>query len=97
MTIVTDTKSTEKIITLIPFLRNCAEKIYLAANHSKMTLVIPRDPHAQPVAVITSQNLSRGNRFESHITTSDPGIVAKMKTEINSIIDLHSIPIHELY
>lgn len=49
------------------------------------------------VAIITSQNLTRGNRHESAIVTTDPTIFNTLHTEIEDLIKNHSVPLSELY
>ena len=48
------------------------QHVYLADNHSKVLLV--RSENGDTVTVLTSQNLTRGNRIESALVTTDPGI-----------------------
>mgnify|MGYP002857230829 FL=1 len=49
------------------------------------------------VAIITSQNLTRGNRHESAIVTTDPNIFKTLHEEIEDLIRNHSVPLSELY
>ncbi|MGM9810307.1 MAG: hypothetical protein ACI30J_05500, partial [Paludibacteraceae bacterium] len=49
------------------------------------------------VAIITSQNLTRGNRHESAIITTDPAIFHTLHEQIEDLIRNHSVPLSELY
>ena len=49
------------------------------------------------VAIITSQNLTRGNRHESAVVTTDPAIFKTLHEEIEDLIKNHSVPLSELY
>ena len=55
-------------------------------------------PHTPPaVAIITSQNLTRGNRHESAIITTDPSVFATLYTQYHDLVQNHSVPLSELY
>ena len=107
-----DFKATQKTLRLWAFLTQVIEHTYLADNHSKVILIrAVRDPdhlnaaewHSvwegakREVAIITSQNLTRGNRHESAIVTTDPAIFHALHEQIEDLIRNHSVPLSELY
>ncbi len=49
------------------------------------------------VAIITSQNLTRGNRHESAIVTTDPLVFGTLHDQIQDLIKNHAVPLSELY
>lgn len=56
------------------------------------------DSHTvQTVSVITSQNLTRGNRAESAFISTDPIIFASLYAQIEDLITNHSVPLNELF
>lgn len=67
--LVLDHKATQKTLKLWPFICQVIERTYLADNHSKILLV--KSLSGKFVSVITSQNLTRGNRYESAVVMSE--------------------------
>ena len=96
--LILDHKATNKTLRLWPFLVQTINRLYLAANHSKLIL-LESDTAGEvtQVAIITSQNLTRGNRHESAIITTDPGVFRKLMEAFTEIRDRHSVPLKELY
>ncbi|MDE7080055.1 MAG: hypothetical protein K2O78_00155 [Muribaculaceae bacterium] len=92
--LVLDFKATQKTLRLWVFLSRVMKSVHLAENHSKVIVIRPRS--APPVAVVTSQNLTRGNRYEAHTVTSDPPLCAALFDGVRDIIDNHSVPLDEL-
>lgn len=93
--LVLDHKATNKTLKLWPFITQVIEHAYLADNHSKLILVLGE--HGEKVSVITSQNLTRGNRAESAYITTDTEIFDRLLTDIRDLITNHSVPLHELF
>ena len=89
-----DFKATQKTLRLWAFISQVIEHTYLADNHSKVILIRSA---SISVAIITSQNLTRGNRHESAIVTTDPNIFNTLHEEIEDLIRNHSVPLSELY
>ena len=71
------------------------ERTYLADNHSKILLV--KSERGDTVSVITSQNLTRGNRHESAFISTSPEIFANLHAQVNDLITNHSVPLHDLF
>lgn len=63
-----DMRAAEKTSRLQPLLRSCFEDVNLCRNHSKVLLL--GTPKGN-VCVLTSQNMTRGNRMESYIVMLD--------------------------
>ena len=89
-----DFKATQKTLRLWSFLAQVIKHTYLADNHSKVILI---KGESLDVAIITSQNLTRGNRHESSIVTTDPKVFEVLHTEIQDLIKNHAVPLSELY
>lgn len=93
--LILDHKATNKTVKLWPFVSQVVDDCRLADNHSKVMLIMPVDG-SQGVAVITSQNLTRGNRFESSIISREAHVVASLMADFNDIFKSHSVPLDEL-
>ena len=93
--LILDFKATQKTLRLWPFLTRVIEHTYLADNHSKVILIKSAD--GQTVSIITSQNLTRGNRNESAIVTTDEHIFATFHASLTDITHNHSVPLSELF
>lgn len=92
--LVLDHKATNKTVQLWPFICQVIDKTYLADNHSKILLV--ESEKGEVVTVITSQNLTRGNRAESAVVTTDLRLFRKIKASIEDIIKNKSVPLNGL-
>ena len=90
-----DHKATNKTLRLWPFIVQTIDRCFLADNHSKLILIEAAGPFR--VAIITSQNLTRGNRHESAIVTTDETVFATLAKEFEDILSKHSVPLKELY
>ena len=64
-----DLKAARKTVHLYKFITSIFETVYLVENHSKVVL-LGNDRYK--VTIITSQNQTRGNRFECGIISSSP-------------------------
>lgn len=93
--LVLDHKATNKTLKLWAFITQVIERTYLADNHSKILLV--KSEAGDTVSVITSQNLTRGNRHESAFISTDPAIFATLKAQVDDLITNHSVPLHDLF
>ena len=93
--LVLDHKATNKTLKLWAFITQVIERTYLAENHSKILLV--RSEKGDTVSVITSQNLTRGNRHESAFISTSPEIFANLHAQVNDLITNHSVPLHDLF
>ena len=93
--LVLDHKATNKTLKLWAFITQVIERTYLADNHSKILLV--KSEAGDTVSVITSQNLTRGNRHESAFISTSPEIFANLHAQVNDLITNHSVPLHDLF
>ena len=93
--LVLDHKATNKTLKLWSFMTQVIERTYLTDNHSKILLV--QAESGATVSVITSQNLTRGNRHESAFISTDPAIFARLHAEITDLIENHSVPLYDLF
>ena len=93
--LVLDHKATNKTLKLWAFITQVIDTTYLADNHSKVLLV--RSEQGEMVSIITSQNLTRGNRCESAMITTDEGIFLNLHSQIQDLIRNHSVPLNELF
>ena len=93
--LVLDHKATNKTLKLWAFITQVITTTYLADNHSKVLLV--KSERGEVVSIITSQNLTRGNRSESAVVTTDPDIFATLQSQIDDLIKNHSVPLNDLF
>lgn len=92
--IVLDFKATNKTLILWPFIAQTVRGCYLANTHSKVLLV---SNEKWSVALVTSQNLTRGNRYESGLVTTDPEVFRSLSADLEYIITHQSVPFHEIF
>ena len=92
--LILDFKATQKTLRLWPFICQTMQHVYLADNHSKVLLV--QSQKGDKVSIITSQNLTRGNRNEAYIITTDPKVFDKFLHEVQDLIKCHSVPLSEI-
>ncbi len=93
--LVLDHKATNKTLKLWAFISQVIERTYLADNYSKILLV--KSQKGDMVSVVTSQNLTRGNRAESAFISTDPGIFATLFSQVNDLITNNSVPLNDLF
>ena len=93
--LVLDHKATNKTLKLWSFMTQVIQRTYLTDNHSKILLV--QAESGQSVSVITSQNLTRGNRHESAFISTDPAVFNTLHTQVEDLIRNHSVPLYDLF
>ncbi len=64
-----DIRAIRKTVALSHFIKAVFSHVHLCENHSKVVL-LSNDSHR--VAIVTSQNQTRGDRFEAGVITTDP-------------------------
>lgn len=89
-----DHKATNKTLKLWVFMSQLYDKVFMTDNHSKILLVKSLD--GKKISVVTSQNLTRGDRFESTFISSDPDIFDNLKNNFDFIAENLSVPLDEL-
>lgn len=87
-----DLRAARKTISLYHFIKSVFDRVCLCENHSKVLLLF-NDTHS--VAVVTSQNQTRGNRFEAGIITSDSLTFSNLRLAFD-ILAANSLSIDEL-
>lgn len=92
--LVLDFKATNKTLSLWNFIHQVITSTHLADNHSKVLLI--ESESGQKVSIITSQNLTRGNRNESYIITTDAFVFDKFKSEVQDLIKNHAVPLSDI-
>lgn len=95
ITVLLDRKATQKTINLWQFIKEVVQDAYIADNHSKILLV--KAESGKTVSVVTSQNLTRGNRAESAFLSTDPEVFNTLFMQLQELITYHSIPFYDLY
>ena len=93
--LVLDHKATNKTLKLWAFITQVIDTTYLADNHSKVLLV--KSERGEMVSIITSQNLTRGNRCESAVITTDNDIFNTLHSQIQDLITNPSVPLNDLF
>ena len=93
--LVLDHKATNKTLKLWSFICQVMKRTYLADNHSKILLV--ESEAGDTISVVTSQNLTRGNRHESTFISTDKAIFAALHGRVTDLIRNHSVPLNDLF
>lgn len=93
--VILDYKGGQKTMKLWRFIESVFAKSFMADNHSKIILAMGKQS-GRKVSVITSQNLTRGNRFESSFISANPEIFDMLLVQWNFIANSQSIPLNEL-
>lgn len=88
---VADIKAAAKTVRINGFLTSVFDEIYLAEIHAKVVL-LRNDRYT--VSVVTSQNQTRGNRFECGIVTTDASAYTFLETAVGDIIRCRSVSVH---
>ena len=93
--LVLDHKATNKTLKLWAFISQVMKRTYLADNHSKILLVLSEA--GDTISVVTSQNLTRGNRHESTFISTDKAIFNTLHAALEDLIRNHSVPLNDLF
>ena len=93
--LVLDHKATNKTLKLWAFISQVMKRTYLADNHSKILLVLSEA--GDTISVVTSQNLTRGNRHESTFISTDKAIFNTLHSSVEDLIRNHSVPLNDLF
>lgn len=93
--LVLDHKATNKTLKLWAFISQVMKRTYLADNHSKILLVL--SDAGDTISVVTSQNLTRGNRHESTFISTDKTIFNTLHSAVEDLIRNHSVPLNDLF
>ncbi|MFK5856590.1 MAG: hypothetical protein QM503_10695 [Bacteroidota bacterium] len=80
LNLLIDSRSAKKTLHLSWFLSSVANEVYLANNHSKIILI---SNEQFKISVVTSQNQTRGNRYEAGMISVSPDIYNYYKTKLD--------------
>lgn len=83
MKLVSDRRALTKTLRQSALMRNVYDHNYLAANHGKMVLMW-NDSYC--VSILTSQNQTRGSRYEVHTVTTDRNVYDELQRSWEDII-----------
>ncbi|MDE7159379.1 MAG: hypothetical protein K2O24_00840 [Muribaculaceae bacterium] len=97
MRVLIDRKATLKTHKLANFVNTVFDSALLSDIHAKVMIVTWPGNAAPPVAVVTSQNLTRGGRFESSVMLSDIPQVHQLAGMFDDIERENSVPVHEVF
>lgn len=91
--LLTDLKASKKTLNLYQFMHNVFDRVHLADNHSKVVLI-----HNEHFAfsIITSQNQTRGNRWESAVISNTPSVYTALYNQFIDIVEHKSIALDSL-
>lgn len=93
-----DRKALQKTRSLWRFVSQVYDRVYLSDTHAKVLLIDYADNAGDDLqcSLVTSQNLTRGNRQESSLITTDCEIFKSLSDDFNKIIKYRSVPMHEI-
>ncbi len=91
---VADFKAASKTVRINGFMASVFDEAYLAEIHAKVVLL--RNDRYR-VSVVTSQNQTRGNRFECGIITTDASTYSFLETAVRDIIGCRAASIKSKY
>ena len=69
-------------MVLYDFIRSVCSSVFLCENHSKVVLI---SDGVRYVSVITSQNQTRGNRYECGLITTDRRAFSSLSSSLSSL------------
>lgn len=92
--LLADLKASRKTLHLYKLMQMCFDSVYLGMNHSKIVLV-KNDSHF--VSVISSQNLTYGDRAECTMVTTDLRVWCDLLSGLRDIVDTKTIQLNGLF
>lgn len=97
MRVIIDRKATIKTHSLAQLIYNIFDSAVLSDIHAKVMIVSWPDGLCKSVVVVTSQNLTRGNRFESSVLIAGLPQVSQLTESFDRIESHHSIPVKDMF
>lgn len=91
-TLVCDFRAARKTLALHTFIKSVFDAVFLCGNHSKVVLL---SSATCKVSIVTSQNQTRGDRYEAGIVSTDNVTFARL-TETFRLITKNSYHIDDL-
>ncbi len=92
--VIIDRKALQKTVSLWKFISQVYDSVYISDNHSKILIV---EAQNRRFGMITSQNLTRGNRAESAVVSSDRELIDPLLADFLDLAKNNSVPMHEIY
>lgn len=77
-----DLRAIRKTMLLYDFIRSVCSSVFLCENHSKVVLI---SDGVRRISVVTSQNQTRGNRFECGLITTDLRTFSSLSSSLSSL------------
>lgn len=91
-TMFCDLRAARKTLSLYSFMKNVFDKVALCQNHSKVVLLYNDSCR---VSIVTSQNQTRGDRFECGIISTDESIFNNLSKGFDAL-EINSLPLEHL-
>lgn len=92
--VIIDRKALQKTVSLWKFISQVYDSVYVSDNHSKILIV---ESQNRRFGMITSQNLTRGNRAESAVVSCDRNLIDPLLADFLDLAKNNSVPMHEIY
>ena len=87
-----DLRAIRKTLALYHIMTNVFDSVRLCENHSKVVL-LQNESHS--VAIVTSQNQTRGDRYEAGVITTCPHTVNQLRRGFDAMMQ-HSVSINAI-
>lgn len=78
-----DVRALRKTRLLASFMSTVADRVMVGSNHSKVVII---DGTAMSAVIVTSQNLTRGNRAEAGTVSADAAAVESVRARFNELL-----------
>lgn len=88
-----DLRAARKTQALYLFIKSVCDQVFLCENHSKVVLL---SAGSAKVSIVTSQNQTRGDRFEAGVIINDTMTFESLSRGFKSLTDL-SVSIDDLF
>ena len=92
--VIIDRKALQKTVSLWKFVSQVYDRVYISDNHSKILIV---ESENRRFGMITSQNLTRGNRAESAVVSADRSLIDPLLADFLDLAKNNSVPMHEIF
>ena len=92
-TLFCDLRAARKTVALYSFIKSVFNRVCLCENHSKVVLISNSSHH---VAIVTSQNQTRGDRYEAGLITTDASTFVSLELGFSSMAQ-NSISLDDLF
>ncbi len=91
-TLVCDFRAARKTLALHAFIKSVFDAVFLCGNHSKVVLL---SSATCKVSIVTSQNQTRGDRYEAGIVSNAPATFSRLSETFRTMTE-NSYSIDEL-